>query len=143
MLFTVLIVSLTLSIAIGISNTTFKQTLLSSLAKDSQIAFYQSDAGIECGMYYDTTLVSFPLGSDPGSVVDPLSCGNIEFFLDKDNSYKDYLIYYPKMEDERDPCFSLVFDKDTVPGVSRVQARGYNICTAHPRQVERALEIRY
>jgi len=56
MLFTVLVVSIMLAIGLGISDITYKQTLLSSLANDSQLAFYQADSGVECGMYYDKTL---------------------------------------------------------------------------------------
>jgi hypothetical protein len=143
MLFTVLIVSLILSIAIGISNITFKQTILSSLAKDSQIAFYQADAGIECGMYYDVNQGAFPLGTDPRGALSELWCGNTLYSRNDDQSYKDYLVYYPKIDNLSGPCVTIVFDKATVSGINRVEARGYNICSAHPRQVERALEIRY
>ena len=41
LLITVVVVSLILSISLGISNLTFKQTILSNLAKDSQISFYE------------------------------------------------------------------------------------------------------
>ncbi len=63
LLFTVLIVSLILSIAIGIANLTLKQAMLSNLVKDSQAAFYQADSAVECGIYQDTVVGAFSFGS--------------------------------------------------------------------------------
>src|SRR5574343_1489902 len=53
-LFTVVIVSVISIIAIGLSNTAYKSMILSSVAKDSQTAFYQSDTATECALYADT-----------------------------------------------------------------------------------------
>jgi hypothetical protein len=143
MLFTVLIVSLILSIAIGISNLSFKQTVLSSLAKDSQISFYEADTAIECGLYYDTVLLSFPLGTDSSTVLPSISCGNNTFSYDNTQSYTDYIVYKQDIIDTTKPCSTLLFDKVTSLGISIVQGRGYNICSSSVRQVERALEVRY
>lgn len=144
MLFTVLIVSLILSIAIGISNVTLKQTILSSLAKDSQISFYQADTAVECGMYYDTA-GAFPLGTDPVTISGPIICGENQFFIDISQSYVDYLVFLQNLSDQSQPCSSIVFDKVTLASSSEsiVQGRGYNICGTNPRQVQRALEVRY
>jgi len=142
MLFTVLIMSLILSIALSISNITFKQTLLSSLAKDSQIAFYQADAGIECALYYDIVQNSFPLGSEISTVPPNITCGYKELELDTINSYRDYFTYKDSTGGS-EPCFSIVFDKSTNPVETILQARGNNTCTQTPRQVERALEAKY
>jgi hypothetical protein len=143
MLFTVLIVSLILSIAIGISNITLKQTMLSSLAKDSQIAFYQADAAVECGMYYDM-LGSFPQGTTPGSVA-PINCGDNQFSIDVSESYNDRLVFTQNLADQSQPCAVIIFDKTNldISGESLVQGIGYNICGTNSRQVERALEVRY
>jgi Tfp pilus assembly protein PilX len=143
MLFTVLVVSLMLSIGIGISNITYKQTILSSLAKDSQIAFYQADGGVECGMYYDVTKQSYPLGASVQNVPDTIWCGDEIFTINDSQSADDYFVYQQKIDDTSRPCATLLIDKKTEPGVNIVQSRGYNICSSHPRQVERALEVRY
>ncbi|MEK7228160.1 MAG: hypothetical protein AAB681_02285 [Patescibacteria group bacterium] len=144
MLFTVLIVSLILSITLSISNITFKQTILSSLAKDSQIAFYQADTAIECGMLYDTTL-SFPVGTDPSSVVSPIFCGNDRFVIDTSQSSVDYLLFTQVVGAQTDPCSTILFDKKTneIENEAIVQGLGYNTCTASARQVQRALQVTY
>lgn len=143
MLFTVLVITLILSIAISISNLTFKQTILSSLAKDSQISFYEADTAVECGLYYDTSANLFPLGTDTSSAPGGIECGDDKFLFLPTESYTDYLVYAQQVLDSSKPCASIVFDKATTPGFSLVSGRGYNICTPSPRQVERLLEVRY
>ncbi|MBP6858022.1 MAG: pilus assembly PilX N-terminal domain-containing protein [Candidatus Pacebacteria bacterium] len=143
MLFTVLIVTLILSIAIGISNTTLKQTILSGLAKDSQVAFYEADTAIECGMYYDS-LDTFPVGTGPGDVKGSIYCGNKEFIIDI-SSYTDYLIFSETPVPTSAPCSTIIFDKTYASGadINVVKGFGYNLCSTNTRQVERALEVRY
>ena len=151
MLFTVLIISLILSIAIGISNLTLRQSILSSLAKDSGIAFYQADAAVECGMFQDTES-NFPLGTTVGT--DPLTnakqsfdCGGVTMNLDTSASTTDYIKYVPtSLLSTNKPCFSILFDKTTVAlpgGKSAVRGAGYSTCTQGPRQVERLLQVTY
>ena len=53
LLFASLIVSLLLAIGLAILHITLEQLLLSTVAKESQFAFYNADTGIECALYYD------------------------------------------------------------------------------------------
>ena len=110
MLFTVLIITLILSIAIGISNLSLKQMILSSLAKDSQISFYEADTAVECGLYYDSVLESFPVGTDGSTALSQITCGNNVYSLDV-SSVMDYLIYKQNVTDVSKPCSSIYFDK--------------------------------
>lgn len=147
MLFTVLLVSLILTIAIGISNLTLRQTVLSNLAKDSGIAFYQADAAVECGMYQEM-MGMFLYGSDVSEVPAAFECAGVEMILNPTNSYQDHFEYVQRSPRPNDPCFSILFDKTQayLPAPynkSRVLGSGKNICTQHPRQVERALEVKY
>ncbi len=142
MLYTVLLVTLILSIAIGISNITLKQAILSNLAKDSSIAFYQADAAVECGLYEDTLSPKLvPLGASTGA---PFICGTISMRVNPDPSvtYQDHVQYDSFNVGAALPCFSITFDK-TNASYSRVEGGGYNICGASTRQVERTLEVKY
>lgn len=139
MLFTVLVISIILSISIGISNITFKQNILSSIAKDSQIAFFAADSGIECGLIHDMSTENFKKGST--SVPSSITCGDLTFNFSQTKSGTDYF-YYEEDTSNNSVCRIIIFDK-TDNSLSRVQARGYNICQESPRQVERALEARY
>lgn len=144
MLFTVLLVSLILTIAISISNITLKQTILSSLAKDSQIAFYQADAGMECGLYQDN-LGNYPKGSTKDIVPQSFLCGENSMSIDLSSSKDDYFVFYEDILNQNGQCFSVVFDKRDIAGdnLSIIQSRGYNRCSTNPRQVERALQVTY
>ena len=142
MLFTVLVVSLILAISISISNVTFKQTLLSSLAKDSQIAFYEADAAMECAFYYDFTEQLFPLGTPLGNAPEAIRCGTTDMRRDDSESYDDYFVYKPRIDDSALPCYTIFFDKTNSP-LSLIRTRGYNTCNESPRQVERVLEVQY
>lgn len=142
MLFTVLIISIIMSIAIGISNVTFKQNLLTSIAKDSLVAFYAADAGVECGLYYDFTIGSFPKDLPVANAPATIACGSNTLSKDMALSSLNYIVYRENVADASKPCRNIVFNK-TDPVKSAVQSRGYSVCTSSPRQVERALEVRY
>ena len=149
MLFTVLIVSLILTIAVSISNLTLRQAVLSNLAKDSQSAFSQADAAVECGMYEDTYLGKFPVGTTvaTGAATDAPAnfyCGDTLMELaPAPRSYTDYLVYTFASYVDNQPCFLITFDKTNAASYSRVEGSGSNICGASPRRVERALEVKY
>lgn len=148
MLFSVLVVSLILSIAVSISNITLKQAVLSNLAKDSAIAFYQADAAVECGMHQDTTLGNFPLvpaQGPTGTVPDSFYCGNVKMSLNKVTKRANFYRYESPtaVKNSNNPCFVITFDKATIAGKSRVEGSGFNICKDSPRRVERTLEVKY
>lgn len=157
MLFTVLIIGLILSIALSISNLTLRQTILSALAKDSGIAFYQADAGVECGMYQDVVLGNFPYQTPENTttIPDTFSCGDVVLQLDTSvlgsdgNSSTNYYRYVPQSQSIRESptaCFSVVFDKTHLTDVksySSVESSGYSSCIKNSRQVERLLRVTY
>ncbi len=140
MLFTVLVISIILSISIGISNITFKQNILSSIAKDSQVAFFVADTGIECGLLHDLNTSQFARGVT--SVPSTLSCGNMVFEYDDLASEQDRFVYKENVSNLNNPCRVIIFDK-TNSSLNSVKSRGYNICKQTPRQVERALEAKF
>src|SRR6185436_17824462 len=52
-LFAVLIASMVLLMALGISNIAFKEQVLTAAAKESQYSFFSADTGAECALYCD------------------------------------------------------------------------------------------
>lgn len=154
MLFTVLVVSIILTIAIGIANITFKQGILSNLARDSQMAFFAADSGIECGMYTDFIGFSsgepnspgyFPPTAGPTMVMQSIPtswCGSMNFTISQADSRTGYFVYKETLSNQNDPCRVIIFDR-TDPSKKKILSRGYNTCTPGVRQVERALEVSY
>lgn len=157
MIFTVLIMSLILSITLGMSNIVFKQRLLSGLVRDSQIAFYQADTGSECGLLQDYKLSKFANGiisdrSNPNYNAE-FACGNKTMrFSTNPVDYNgvvpapnnNYFIFQQQEAGANPdkPCFTIVFDKRD-PSKNVVDSRGYNICGPNIRQVERAIKVSY
>lgn len=144
LLYTVVIVSLILSITAGISNIVFKQSLLSNLATDSQIAFYQADNAAECAMYLlNNTNANF----DPTGPVTPFFCSTTQSYeLDAANSSIPGLtIYSPAATtlSSSSPCSSITIDQ-TDPSKTVIEAHGFNVCnSANPRHIERVLQVTY
>lgn len=155
MLFTVLVVSLMLAIGLGIADLTFKQTVLSSLARDSQAAFYQADSGVECGLYYTENgpgggKFSSSLPAAPNNPTDPaapgtLDCGNNRVDLIGDQSFTGYFVYQEETPNNRanSPCFSVIIDMVSDPNKTTIKSRGFSTCTNTARQVERGLSVTF
>lgn len=55
LLLSLLVVSAALSVSLGVANMVLGELLLSSTGRDSQIAFYTADSGVECALYWDLT----------------------------------------------------------------------------------------
>lgn len=155
-LFTVVIVSAVSIITAGLTSAIYKQIILSSLAKDSQSAFYQADTAGDCALYADTTeYAKFSSVQKVSSFFDtpdtPWSCGGLDLDLtiryDSENLVTGYSLI-PEQVDS--PCFSIDVTK-TITGVSpdekietKIIAKGYNICDkTNSRTVEREIEINY
>ncbi|MDB5255146.1 MAG: seg [Candidatus Nomurabacteria bacterium] len=143
MLFTVLVISVILSIALGISDLTFKQTLLSNSAKNSQLAFYQADSGVECAMYYDLTLGQLSHGTVLADAPQQITCGGNTASLVSSQSTTDYFVYQEDIANNN-PCYSIIFDKTYATSQKDVvSSRGFSTCQANPQQVERGLSVSY
>lgn len=70
--FTVLLAALVSSIALALGMSIFslaqKEITLSSLGRDSQLAFYAADTGAECALYWDMRSGSFVTTTPPAKV---------------------------------------------------------------------------
>jgi len=58
LLFVILVTSVLLTVAIGISNIAYKELVFAVEARDSDIAFFAADTGLECGLYWDQNQVA-------------------------------------------------------------------------------------
>jgi Tfp pilus assembly protein PilX len=140
MLYTVLIISLILTISLGISTVTFKQMILSRLSRDSQSSFYQADKGLECALYYDS-VNAFPANQNQSNVIGSLTCGSSTLYA-VSGPLVNGKFTYKEQTTSTSPCVQVVIDKTVFPNV-KITASGYNICGNNPRKVERVLEVKY
>jgi hypothetical protein len=160
-LFAVLISGLLLAVGLGILNIALKESILSSLLRESQFAVYAADSGIDCVLYHDFNSSAFspePAGASliscaGGNVVRPYTedvasvggeaLGDPSKFM---ISFGGGLPYCTIVE-------VIKYDAGSVPafGVScpegictLVISRGYNTCDLNnPRRVERAFRVLY
>ena len=54
LLYAIIVVSAMMSLVFGVLNIVYKQITLSGLNKDSIVAFYAANSGLECGQYWST-----------------------------------------------------------------------------------------
>jgi hypothetical protein len=143
-LFAVVIVSIISLLAIGLSNSTYKQLILSSLAKDSQTAFFQADTATECALYADNVVGMTPTYGS-------WFCGK-STINDNDNPFDvvagagpdDYELISTGSGSA--PCYEMTILKDTStsPVETIIKGRGYNSCDkSSPKTVQREIEVRY
>lgn len=173
--FTILVAVVTagilLIIAMSIGGIALKEQVLSTANKESQIAFYAADTGIECMLYldlkvgvfaYDTygnrstgdptvptggycngQLISFP-NPDPDAITADQTVDQAKF------SYIFQLDHIP-VGNGSDTCAIVRITKDTNNNAPQnptqthtfVQAYGYNTCGASLTRLERGIEGHY
>lgn len=137
-LFTVLIASVVLAMAVGIANISLKQIVLSGSATDANKSFYAADSGIECALFHDLRAFSFATNNpnidcngDPNIAVLYTQAGLAAFLLDFNDA-------------SGLSCAEVTVDK-TDPDIVVVTSKGTNTPCAQPtsRTVERVIEVTY
>jgi hypothetical protein len=153
--FTILVAVITagilLIIAMTIGGIALKEQILSTANKDSQIAFYAADTGMECAMYWDQKKGAFTKkadGSDSstlgnvrcnGASITPVSAGNAT-----DYSYSFKISGIPVGDSGLTTCSIVTITKindESLP--THIQSRGYNTCAASLTRLERGIETAY
>jgi hypothetical protein len=150
-LFVVLIASIILLIGAGVFTISIKQNILSSTARESQLAFSAADSGVECALYYDKS--SFFSSSSIGTIncadttitVTPSAPGVFEFNLP----------LAPIIGSATNlPCAHVYIDKffigDNATEYTYILSRGYNVCDQNAEPIltdslllERVLDVKY
>jgi Tfp pilus assembly protein PilX len=151
-LFAVIVSSLVLALGLGIVAITMKEVRLSGTGRDSQLAFYAADSGLECAEYYDLTQSAF----DVGVQLSTIKCNKHDITSTSDSVdgvgrsvFRMYMEYDENSVDlplENKPCAVVTVTKDSsaVPTTTVIDARGYNTCdTTNTRRLERGYSVRY
>jgi hypothetical protein len=142
LLFAVLTSSLLMVVGISIFNIALKQTQLTFAARDSQSAFYASDVGIECALFWDLD----PNGSafDPDNptprTINCLSQDSPSF--SGSGSPQEFLFTFSNA----DFCIELRITKDNTIPSTVMEASGFAMapCDASASvRTERAIRVSY
>jgi len=152
MLFSVLISSLLVVIGLSIFNITLKELTISTSARESQVAFYAANSGLECALYWDLQKGAFATSTDDISRATLISavCNGVTVnnTVNPHNADSATTKFEFKINDPNDlngPCANVTVTK--TPGsptaekmTTVIESRGKNICSASGRRVERGLK---
>ena len=152
LLYTTLISSLLLSLALSISVIVMKDIRLSSIARESQKAFYAADSAAECALYWSFRKDKFATSS---AVTSGINCSGVDIAQSSHElSGLDYdgvqgiggtnLTKY-KYEVDGKYCAKVFVYKNATAPKTVIEARGYNTkCDAPSRiKLERAVRLQY
>lgn len=152
LLFAVLVSSVVLSIGISILTISKKEFQLSSSAKDSTIAFYAADSGLECAQYFNDNGDTFSTSTLP--TVNSFSCNGAPI---TPTYTTNPFVFSFDFNINANSCARVLVRKEymNISGfgnisVTTITSRGYNTgwngttCSVpSPRRVERALQLSY
>ena len=138
-LFTVLIASIILAMAVGIANISLKQIVLSGSATDANKSFYVADSGVECALYNDIRVHAFDIDLPASSI----SCGGTSVNLDPQVQVGLWS-FSLDFNDSGPACAKVTVDK-TDPDIKKIISKGTNAQCDVPtsRTVERVIEVTY
>lgn len=142
LLLAVFVSSLALTLGLGIFTLLFSEIEFSGTAKESLIAFYAADSGIECAIFWDIehpglSQSAFATSSDSsiicngitkGGAGDPSCCGGPGGFSRFTIPFSD------------GSCFTAEITKDSN---TIIESQGKNICADSAKTVQRGLRVNY
>jgi hypothetical protein len=137
-LFTVLVASIILAIALGVASVSYREVLLSATAKDAEFSFFSADTGAECALYWDIQQSAF------GTTLVTPSCNGGS--VDMTSLSSPYTFRFAT---SAAGCASVTVDKSD-PTNTKIESLGYNVscndlitAPTNPRIVERAIRVTY
>ncbi|MEX0919323.1 MAG: PilX N-terminal domain-containing pilus assembly protein [Parcubacteria group bacterium] len=133
-----------LLVATGIVNLAVRQSHISVSGRESQIAFYAADSGMECALFWDVGSLSASSAFDTTSE-NTITCN--QDALNPDNQWVvggeatsviDLITFNPASH-----CATVTVTKNP-DGSTTIESRGYNTCDPdNARRVERAVRATY
>jgi hypothetical protein len=142
LLFAMLVAALALSLGLAIMNIAYKELELSSIASQSQRAFFAADTGWECAMYHDFNDNAVFDRSQPEDV-DVIRCAGEDRELQHTELSDDRDRWRFKI-DSNDICSAVTVIKEgDVPAETSIEADGFNTCQSARQQVQRTILVNY
>ena len=145
LLIAIILSTVALVVGLALADVAYKQVVLSSTARNSQIAFYRADSAMECALYWDQQFASFSNATSPMVI----QCENRNITVTK-SAFGESLISTFDV-----PCATggrsasvTVYKQGTgvcAPGKKTcIYVSGFNSCsTTDPNRFERGLKVKY
>jgi len=129
-----LIISIVLSISLSVSDIILQETVVSGFGRDSLVAFFAADSGVECTLYWDIKQNSFATTTHSSTI----TCAGSDISFDPFSGLTTFALNF-----SNGAYASVTVDKNTSP-ITTVTAYGRNSGDlSNPRRVERGLRVTY
>jgi len=133
LLLAVLVASIVLGVSVGFSVFVLRALKISALGRESQKAFFASDAGAECVLYWDLKQNAFST-----TTTSNITCAGSNYTVGGPSGISNFTLNFTNGS-----CATVIVDK-TVYLQTKIDSYGHNTCnTSDPNRVERTLEINY
>lgn len=135
LLLSVLITSIILGISVGLPLFVMRELIISAMGRESQKAFFASDGGIECALYWDLKQIPSAFSTTTVSEID---CADLSFTVGGPSGLSNFTLNF-----DNGSCAAVTVDKTVYPQ-TKIDSYGRNTCiVSDPNRVERALEVIY
>jgi len=149
LLVAVLITSVAMLFSYAVTSIAVKELTLTQAGRDSQIAFYASNSGIECALFHDLRNNAFDPYDTPSG--DNIRCAGRDVSINATSlglwPRRFTSGYFLINGQANGPCFdiTIIKDQDSEGNITTsTESRGYNTCDLDsPRRLERALRATY
>ncbi len=132
--YALLVISIILSISMAIAEIVLRETVISGFGRDSLIAFFAADSGVECALYWDVKQNAFATTSTSSTI----NCAGSTINFNPSSGVSVFPLNFTNGS-----YASVKVDKTTYP-VTTVTAYGRNSADlTNPRRVERGLKVTY
>ncbi len=140
LLIAVILASVALAIGAALLDIATKQVILSSSAKQSQVAFYNADRALECALYWDQKQNAF----DYTSPVSEVSCAGASSTVLSTGSGATRTRSFTVTCGSPGTALASTTIFKASDGSTFIYSSGFNTCDAsNPRRIERGLKVTY
>lgn len=146
LLVAIVLSSVALSVGLALLDIAYKQSILASASKQSQIAFYNADAALECALYWDQQKAFFNTSNPFNLVESDLRCndGGVTFVGTIRSGSKVETVFTIPCSGGGTSAEVTVRKNETGTYQNAIYAKGYNSCdTTNQRRIERGLKVTY
>lgn len=142
LLFSVMLSSIILAVALGVANIAYKEIRFGTSVKDTNNSFFAADTGAECALFNDkSSFSSFPQSGGPTSIQ---CAGQPINFITTSPSWNFVIT---GLGSDGQSCAKVNVSKTFSPNTTQIISKGYNdggaTCTQVASSVERQLELSY
>lgn len=148
LLIAIVLTSVILSLALALLDIAYKQLILSSTAKQSEIAFYNADSAMECALYFDQqttgSAFDYTITTAPSITCQGITAKNVTTSTSGSGASAKRTTSY----DLPCPAAGTLQARVTVykwqSAVTSIYANGFNSCDqSDPRRIERGIKVTY